>query len=197
MVVNHLLDADESHFAVWFRIRRIHLENKPEGPQPPDVTPLYYVTECGYRGLVDYLISKRPEDLNVRSKYGTPLHAALNTEYADIAQSLLGHCINVDVRDLSGHTPLHLAADHGFLDVVRTLVERNADTNARVILGDTTLHRMMSEWLLKSETTQDCRIDVMKFSLGHGADPDAKNDDHMTPLQCMRLHTTDPSREHS
>jgi hypothetical protein len=180
--VGHLLDADEPHFAAWFWIRRVHLSNKPKVPQPPDVTPLHYVVEHGYRGLVDYLISKRPEDLNVRSKYGTPLHAALNQKHADVAQLLLEHGIGVDVRDMLSRTPLHLAADHGFLGVTRTLVERNADTNARDIFGDTPLHRMMADWFLKPETTQDCRIDAMKFLLEHGADPDAKNDDHRTPL---------------
>jgi len=175
--VDHLLDADKSHFTVWFRIYRDHRTN--EGP---DVTPLYYVSRRGYRGLVDYLISKRPEDMNVGGYYGTPLHAALERGHADVAQLLLRHCVDVDIRGYQDRTPLHLAAGHGFLGVTRTLVERNADINARDRSGNTPLHRTMNDWHLQSERTQDCRLDVVIFLLEHGADPDAKNDEHQTPL---------------
>ena len=178
--VDHLLDANKSHFSVWIWIHRGHQGNSC--PQPSDIIPLYRVAERGYRGLVDYLISKRPEDVNVRGKFGTPLHAALKGKHAGITQLLLGHCIDVDIRGSQDRTPLHLAAYHGSLGVTRTLVERNADINARDSFGDTPLHRTMSKWHLNSETTQDCRLDVVKFLLEHGADPDAKNDDHSTPL---------------
>ena len=174
--VDDVLDADKSHFAVWFRIHRGHWSN-----ERPDVTPLYYVSERGYRNLVDFLISKRPEDTNVRGIYGTPLHAALREKHADIAQLLLGHCIDVDVRDYEDRTPLHLAADHGFLGVARTLVERKADINVRDTFGNTPLHRTMYGWYDQSEKTQDCCLDVAKFLLEHGADPDAKKDGR-TPL---------------
>jgi len=175
--VDDLLEADKSHFAVWFRIRLGRWSYKP-----PDGTPLYYVSERGYRGLVDYLISKRPEDLNVRGHYGTPLHAALSGGHAEVAQLLLRHCVDVDIRGYQDLTPLHLAARHGFLGVTRTLVERNADINARDRSGNTPLHRTMSDWYLQSERTQDYCLDVVKFLLEHGADLDAKNDEHRTPL---------------
>jgi len=175
--VDDLLDADKSHFAVWFWIRLGRWSD-----EPPDVTPLYYVSGRGYRGLVDYLISKRPEDLNVRGHYGTPLHAALSGGHADVAQLLLRHCVDVDIRGYEDWTPLHLAAGHGFLGVTRTLVERNADINARDRSGNTPLHRTMDDWYEQSERIQDCRLGVVKFLLEHGADPDAKNDDRDTPL---------------
>jgi len=175
--VGGLLDADKSHFAVWFRIHRDRWSD-----ERPDVTPLYYVSERGYRGLVDYLILKRPEDMNVRGPDGTPLHAALIGGHADVAQLLLRHCVDVDIRGLRDQTPLHLAAGHGFLGVTCTLVDCNAEINARDHSGNTPLHKTMFVWCEQSERTQDCRLDVVKFLLEHGADPDAKNDDHETPL---------------
>jgi ankyrin repeat protein len=63
------------------------------------------------------------------------------------------------------------------------LVERNADINARNGSGSTPLYRTMSQWHTQSESTQDGRLDVAKFLLEHGADPDAKDDVLETPLQ--------------
>ena len=181
--LDSLLDADKPHFAAWVRMC---LPDHLPDPQP-DVIPLYYVAARGHRRLVDYLISKRPDDVNVRGDYGTPLHAALDGAHADVAELLLGYCVDVDVRDHVDQTPLHPAAYRGFLGVTRTLVERNADINARDGSGDTPLHEAMRDWFEESESTQDRRLDVVKFLLEHGADPDAKNDVHSTPLHQASL----------
>ena len=179
--VDYLLDTDKLHFAVWVRISPLgYLPNS--GPRQ-DVIPMYYVASRGYRDLVDYLISKRPDDVNLGGAYGTPLHAALNWAHANVAQLLLEYCVDLGVRDYGNRTPLHLAAYHGLSGVTRTLVERNADIDVRDNSGDTPLHRTMSDWFHRSESTQDGRLDVAKFLLEHGADPDAKNDILETPLQ--------------
>jgi len=180
---DHLLNADKSHFAVWFWIHRGRWTS-----ERPDVTPLYYVSERGYRGLVDYLISKHPEDMNIRGGYGTPLHAALVEGHADVAQLLLRHCTDRDIRGYEDQTLLHLAAGHGLLGVTRTLVERNADINGLDGSGGTPLHRTMVGWYDLSERAQDCRLDVVKFLLEHGADPDAKDDHHWTPLHAASYY---------
>src|SRR5260221_783075 len=131
--VDLLLGADKSHFAAWPRMSP--LDHLPHMLQ--DVIPLYYVAARGYRGLVDYLISKRPDDVNIQDDYGTPLHAALDGGHADVAELLLGYCLDVDVRDYRDQTPLHLAAENGFIGVTRTLADRNADINVRDSYGNT------------------------------------------------------------
>ena len=178
--VARLLDTNKSHFAVWVQI--YPLRHLPKSGSRQDVIPLYYVAARGYRGLVDYLISKRPDDVNVGGDYGTPLHAALDGAHADVAQLLLRHCVDVDVRDHHGQTPLNLAAYHGFLGITRTLVERNADIHLSDSSGNTPLHRTMDDWYKLSEGAQDCRLDVAKLLLEHGADPDANTGPYGTPL---------------
>jgi len=172
-----LLDADKPHFSAWVRMRG--LDQLPF--LQPDVMPLYYVAARGYRGLVDYLISKRPDDVNVRGYYGTPLHGALGGAHAEIARLFLGYGVDVDVRDCDDVTPLHLAAYNGFLDVVRTLVERYADINARDSSGNTPLHRAMEDFE-EPGSIQERSLDVVNFLLQHGADPGTQNDHHSTPL---------------
>jgi ankyrin repeat protein len=176
--IDPLLDADKPHFVAW--VRMCGLDHLPDSQ--PDVIPLYYVAGRGYRSLVGYLISKRPDDVNVGGEYGTPLHAALEESHPDVAQLVLKHCMDVDIRGLRDRTPLHLAAEHGFLGVTRTLVERNADINARDSSGNTPLHWTMEDWLRAPEGAYDGCLAVVKFLLEHGADADAKNDEHLTPL---------------
>jgi len=241
-----LLSADRPHLAAWVWMSPPS-DLRTRNRQWLDIIPLYYAAAHGYRGLVDYLVSKRPDDVNVGGYYGTPLHAALGGAHADIARLFLGYCVDVDVRDYqdvtplhlaayngfpdvvrtlvernadinardsSGNTPLHaalggahadiaelflgygadadvrdyqdvtplhLAAYNGFLDVVRRLVERNADTNARDSSGNTPLHRAMEDFE-EPESVQDKSLDVVEFLLVHGADPDARNDHHSAPL---------------
>ena len=174
--VDHLLDADKPHFATWLRLRRRRLWVPEELPEVP---PLYYVAYIGFRGMVDYLISKRPEDQSARGKLGTPLHAALYRKHADVALLLLENCVDVDVRGAGNDTPLHLAADGGLVDVTRILLERHADIEARDSSGRTPLHRSTDDQPWASD---DARLGPACLLLEHGADVDARDNNHSTPL---------------
>ena len=175
--VDDLLDADKSHFAAWLWISQARFDE--EHPPRLNVTPLHHVAGRGFRSLVDYLISKRPEDVNFNGEHGTPLHAALDGMHSNVAQLLLGHCVDVDVRDPRKQTPLHLAAYHGLLDITRMLIERNADINARDSDGKTPLYRTMDNTYPTSEKRF---LDVVEFLLEHGADADAKDNYDSTAL---------------
>jgi ankyrin repeat protein len=181
--IDHLLDAHEPHFVAWMsRLRRLY-----RFQILPKAAPLYYVAELGFSGMVDHLISKCPDDVNVRVENETPLHAALRNAHAHTSQLLLSYCADVDARDSQDLTPLHLAADKGFLEVTRMLLERNADINARDSNGHTSLYRIVDSI---SETLDDKCIYTAPVFPGHGADANTKGDNNTTPMHQASFHDT-------
>jgi ankyrin repeat protein len=174
--IDDLLDADKPHLAAWLRVRRLMYGY----PNEPYSTPLYHVAEFGFRSMVHRLILKRPEDLGVSGTLGMPLHAALCGRHADVAELLLGHCVDVDVRGYKNMTPLHMALRSGLPEVTRMLIECHADINARDSNGMTPLHQVPNG--LFFDTPEDSDVDVARILLEHGAHVDAQADNHRTPL---------------
>ena len=181
--IDDLLDSDKPYFAAWLWVREDDFR-KPL--KRPEATPLYHVSGFGFRAMVDYLISKCPEDLTVRGHYGTPLHVALCSGHTDVALLLLGHCADVDDRGIDGRTPLHMAVDSGLLEVTRILIERGASINARDSSDRTPLRPTFRD---KSRTFDDTYFDVVLYLLEHGADVDVQADtEHSTPLHLALYH---------
>jgi len=175
--IDDLLDSDKPHLAAWLWVRE---DDFDEPLKQPEATPLYHMASFGFRAMVDYLISKRPEDLSVRGHYGIPLHAALHCGHTDVALLLLRHCVDVDIRGIHDRTPLHMAVDHGLLEVTRILIERGASINARDLDDRTPLHPTFVD---RSRTFDDTYFDVVQCLLEHGADVDSQaNTEHSTPL---------------
>ena len=189
--VDDLLDAEKPRFAAWLWMRtNPHLAFHNTYPQQPDAVPLYYLVEFGYFGLVHYLISKRPEDINAVGEYGTLLHAASHVGHREIVDFLLDHFVDVDVRNCYDQTPLHLAVsypyswarenievDSRFFEVIRILlIEHNADINARDHMGKTPLHQLIFFG------HGDAGFELAKFLLDHGADADTRDNEASTLL---------------
>ena len=175
--IDNLLDGEKPHLSAWLWVRKGEFK---EPPARPEASPLYHVAGFGFRAMVDYLISRRPEDLSVRGNYGIPLHVALYNGHADVALLLLGHCTDVDVRGIDEQTPLHMAMDSGLLEVTRTLIGRDACINARDSDGRTPLHPTFHD---SSRTFDEKYFDVVRYLLEHGADVDAQaNTEHPTTL---------------
>lgn len=127
----------------------------------------------------------RGQDLIRATKDGTPEEVA----------SLLSSGANVNARDKEGHTPLMYAAMLGRLEVVQQLLDKGADVNAITRTGSTaleyaalgldrdlakSLHQRITNpfsrdvvgWIQKVNRRK-CHLQVMKFLLEKGADPNA------------------------
>ena len=85
----------------------------------------------------------------------------------ELAELLLGHGADVDIRDMSGSTPLHYAAYLGLEEMAGFLLESGADPNARNVAGMTPLDYATC---LGNDTTHGLLVD-------HGARPVARDAD--------------------
>jgi ankyrin repeat protein len=173
-----LFDCDKPHFATWVGIYNMDEESSPESP-PKIPTPLYYSSLCGFSNLVDYLSTKRPQHINaIGGKYKYPLLAALVGKYIKVAEILLKHGANVDIRGLRKRTPLHEAIAN--MGMVQSLLNKGADVNCRQDDLRTPLHLAAYYGELK----------VARVLVEHRANVDSQDSDGKTPLHLL-LEDTD------
>jgi ankyrin repeat protein len=129
--MEYLFNPDKPHFSTWVWIYDMddpwRGEMPSARPEQPEAAPLYYAVLCGFRQLIEHLISSYPGDLDARGGYyETPLLAAFVNEDTDTALSLLQRGADANVLDKSGTGPLHRASQSGDIDTVHMLLEHNA-----------------------------------------------------------------------
>ena len=182
--IEYLFDLDKPHFNAWLTIYDIDThppdystfyEFTPYSKSP--ATPLYYAALCGFHDLVEHLITKNPQEVNVDGGYYMrPLVAALAGGHFRTADSLRHNGADMNVRGRYGRNPLHAAAFSGNFEVVRMLVEYNpADIDARDGDGSTPL-------LLASGGHNFKHGSVLRLMLEHGPDINVQNQIGLTPL---------------
>jgi hypothetical protein len=183
--MEYLFDADKPHFKVWLTLYDIDTKPNhdatfywfvPNGVKSP-AAPLYYAALCGFRDLVEDLITKHPQDVNADGgHYVRPLVAALAGEHFQTANLLHHNDADPDVRGVYGRIPLHGAAFSGNLEVVRILIEYNpADINARDEFGWMPFHVASRGHNFKDGS-------VLRLLLKHGADINVQDRVGWTPL---------------
>ncbi len=136
----------------------------------------------------------------------TPLHQVSQSSHfseddnSRVVQLLLQRGVDINVRDKNQATPLHFASYYGHPEVVEVLLDHGAWANAEDIRGQTPLHQVvlsnhdyhsfwMGPWHLKDHTGRVVRL--VQQLLERGADVNAQNKDHETPLHLasrLRLH---------
>ena len=182
--MEYLFDANKSHFKVWLTLYDIDTEPDYDAAfnefalyRKSPAAPLYYAALCGFRDLVEHLITKHPQDVNADGGYSArPLVAALAGQHFRTADLLRHNGADLDVRGVYGRNPLHAAAFSGNFEMVRILIECDrADINARDRIGWTPLL-----WASRSPHFKDGS--VLRLLLEHGADKNLQNQIGWTPL---------------
>ena len=103
-----LFDGDKPQFATWLWI---YTSMSTMCPERPEVVPLYYAAQYGFRDLTKHLLAKHPEDIH--SKGGgevTPLHAAAAFGHTEVFSLLIEHFPDVNIPGPHHQTPLHRAS---------------------------------------------------------------------------------------
>jgi hypothetical protein len=106
-------------------------------------TPIFIAQSKGYTEGVREILEMRPEKVNLERRYGaksqTVLVRACREGQSDIANLLIEHRANVNVKDSFGMTPLHAACFANSLMIVQALILKDADTDAKMNNGETPL----------------------------------------------------------
>ena len=190
--MEYLFDPDKPHFADWLSLYDIDTNlrsgttfylSKKYAVGKSAARPVYYAALCGFRDLVQHLVSKYPQDVNVDGgHYGRPLVAALAGEHFKTAD-LLRHC-GADSHVQGGYkmwTPLHSAAYYGNLEIVRKLIEYDANISAEDLDGRTPLFIASEGVYLKDRG-------VIRLLVECGADVNARAKDGSIPLHLASLY---------
>jgi ankyrin repeat protein len=173
-----LFDPDKPHFSAWISLFDVDADPgwrlASETP-----SPLYYAAFYGFHDLVRHLASEHPQDINaLGGSYEFPLFAALRRNHFRVAETLLEHGGNVDVREKTEQTALHKIIDwhdKARIDAVQFLLEHGADVNAQQDDLRTPLHLAV----------YDGNYAVARMLLGYQADVNLRNGDGHTPLHML------------
>ena len=175
--VDLLFDKDKPHFAIWVWVYNMDEYCKKyfytDRPEKPDAVPLYFAALCGFRGLVERLLTAHPQDLNAEGgDWGAPLNAALGKGHKDIALFLLDHGADGENRGKVDQTGLYIASSHGYDDVVRSLIDLGADLNT--ISKDYAKNYNNVKWTPLHVAIHIGRRDIAILLLEHGADTETR-----------------------
>jgi ankyrin repeat protein len=100
------------------------------------------------------------------------LHWAAAEGHEDVAEALIAHGADVNLKDNDGDTPLHKVTSRGHKEIVELLIAHGADVNAQNNDGHTPLHHPPVEG----------DKDVVELLIARGANLNDPDNDGDTPL---------------
>ena len=188
--IGYLFDTNKPHFNVWLTLYDIDTYPYKEATftlfashTKSPAAPLYYAALCGFHDLVEFLITKYPQDVNANGgHYVRPVVAALAGEHFRTVDLLCHNGADTNVRSRNGMNPLHAAARSGNFKVARKFIEYDpAYIHARDKAGWTPLH-----WAPTGHNFDDGS--VLRLLLEHGADINAQTLQGSTPLLLAAMY---------
>jgi hypothetical protein len=209
--MDYLFDPDRPYFTAWRQLYDI--DTPPSGasalhyfavPQESSAnTPLYYAALCGFRSLVEQLIVKHPQHVNVLGGYyRTPAVAALAGRHFELAQVLHRNGSSMNPQGDMDWFPLGSAANYGDFEMVQLLLDCGVDINSPdgfpmfcVAWGNTpgAARLLLSRGGDPNVRTSDGitplhlaskfgKIEIARLLIEHGASVEAKDNQGKTPL---------------
>jgi ankyrin repeat protein len=175
--MDHFFDTDKPYFSAW--VRREYSWKLSTGSEdedtdvPPSAVALYFAAWRGFRGLVERLMIRNPQQVNrLGGRHGTPLHTSVHYGHFEVAQLLFAHGADINSRSALHLTPLHMASKMGHVKILKWLLNHGADVNARGNNGSTPLHF----------ATFEGHLEICRILLEHGAVVNSRRADGSTPF---------------
>ena len=188
--MEYLFDVDKPYFAAWLELYDIDTEVSIGSTffvftyvSKSNATPLYYAARLGFQDLVEHLVACDPKQVNATGgQYLTPLVAALAARHLQTAEFLYQNGADPDFRGFSMMTPFYSAAYHGDVEMVQILLKYKADVHARNDGGQTPLIYALGSSDYGPPNSALSFSNVTRLLLEHGADGNAQDNFHCTPL---------------
>ena len=175
--MDYFFEIDTPHFSAWAGIEHCHLLritlDGESTSVPCRAAPLYFAAWKGFRGLVERLIVKHPQQVNqMGSLNGTPLHGSVDGGHIEISQLLVTHGADINSRCMDDYTPLHIATRQGHFEIMKWLLDHGADVSPKEYGGWTPLHFAAAGGRL-----EECRL-----LLERNAEVNSRDDNGDTPF---------------
>jgi ankyrin repeat protein len=167
------------------------------------LTALVFAAREGDREAVR-ILTAAGADVNQTTAYGwTPLLAAVQNRYYQLAVDLLAAGADPNIANHGGWTPLYIATDNrnieagdyptrrpdmDHLDVIKALLDAGANPNLRMASSTETRTIFTHQWLHEEGATPFLRaaqsgdLELMRLLLDYGADPNIPTEAGVTPL---------------
>ena len=175
-LARQIFDPFKPHFSTWIRIHDVLPEISPIAPQGAPQLVLRYASVCGLPDVVEFLITKCSQNVNLLSNRSlpTPLYLAAKKGNDEVINLLLRYGANVNAVGNQGWTALHVASANGYLQATRVLLnpDYNADTNVQDDHGKTPLHCAL----------ENGHLGIALSLIEHSGDQDIRDDRDITPL---------------
>ncbi|AVP88012.1 hypothetical protein phytr_10850 [Candidatus Phycorickettsia trachydisci] len=139
-------------------------------------TPLFMASKGGHPRLVNYLLARKDElklDLNTKDILGeTPLNAATNDGFQDIAVALIEAGADVDIPCNCNRTPVQHAAQRGDMKTLRSLIDAGADLDVGNLYNVKPVHLAALEGRIEAlQELIKAGADVNSYSAFFGQHP--------------------------
>ena len=121
-------------------------------------------------------------DVDTPGQGGTPLFVTTyRPRMLEVTKALIARGADVHRPGFGGYTPLHNACMWNNAAAAEHLIASGADVHARLGDGSTPLHMAAARFPSLMDTSNACEVLIK-----HGADINAFDARHMTPLDCAR-----------
>ncbi|MDF2966039.1 MAG: serine/threonine-protein phosphatase 6 regulatory ankyrin repeat subunit A-like [Rickettsiaceae bacterium] len=126
-------------------------------------TPLYYATLNGYKQIVNYIFSIKPDCKLVTDDNDTMLHAAAQSGNLDLVRLFLSKGLQPNTSNALGGTALYIASEKGYTEIVEYLLQQKVIIIPENTYGDTALHIAVKKGHLEIVKLLACIKDLVEL----------------------------------